>query len=132
MDDDLILSNKKEGVLITKTVAHFGNVSYPIGSIGAVWTTKDSPRLAYLGCLVLLVDLITYLNTLNIPKYTDKTQFVYWAIGGAAMILIGLRMSGAKLMLRTASGNQQAIWTRNVAFVQELKTAIETAVTKRG
>ena len=121
----MILAEKSEGIMISKTMARFGNVSYPVASIGAVSISKEKSMLARLGIVVGLIGLISFFGA-------NKELALGWLVAGIALVVIGNVLIKTTLMLRTASGNQQAYSSSDKEFVQQLKAAIETAVAKRG
>ena len=50
----------------------------------------------------------------------------------AAVLMLAAYLSPHKLVFRTASGNQQALSSRNKAYLFEVKGAVEEAVHLRG
>jgi Family of unknown function (DUF6232) len=112
-------------ILITTTIARFGNASYPIASIAAV-STKDD-HSGSLGCGVILAvgGAIAIFSS-------DFRQGLIWLAIGVGLIWVGNLATKKVLVLATSSGDQQVFKSRDKQLVSELKLAIETAVSKRG
>ena len=125
MEDEVILAENSAGITISKTMARFGNVSYPIASIGAVSISKEKSMLVRLGVIVGIVGVALLFGS-------NREVALPWLVAGIALIVLGIALVKTTLMLRTASGNQQAYGSRDKEFVQQLKAAIETAVARRG
>jgi hypothetical protein len=111
-------------ILITTTLARFGKTSYPIASIGSVRVDSPDRRGAIVGCIVAAVIALVALG-----------QASGWAVL-AGLVAVGLLARvftlPHKLMLRTASGDQQAYESTKLDDVEAVKAAIEKAVTLRG
>ena len=121
--DDVIMS--RDNIQVTRTMARFGNTTYPVASIGAVSVEDDRSSLIGLGVITMIGGVIALIAG-------NRGGAIAVIVIGAGLFLAGKRSSGLKLMLRTSSGNQQAFASTDKKFVQELKQAIETAVAQRG
>jgi hypothetical protein len=122
MEDEIVF--RAGDIEITKTLARFGSTTYPINGIGSVHIEKGN----LLGPIAVSAVLLFFGLAEGWPKET--WQWVCAALG----VLIGLAAFNwpAKLMLRTASGDQQALESVDMAHLQTVKNAIERAVTMRG
>ena len=116
----------KDKIEVTQTTARFGNTTYPIANIGAVSIERQEHRLHRLAILVTIGGVIWAIGG------ESKIAAVLVAIAGAGLWFYCKRNYGAKLMLRTSSGNQQAFESPDRKLVAELKAAIELAVHSRG
>ncbi|BCW88012.1 hypothetical protein sos41_11500 [Alphaproteobacteria bacterium SO-S41] len=120
MGDEVIY--KKGGIEISRTLARFGSTSYPIAGIGSVFISKEKNTAGIiLGVAIMLFGAVSLKNL--------------WGFGllvlGIALAIWASRDHTSRLMLRTASGDQQA-FEGTVAQVAEIKAAIEQAVQLRG
>ncbi len=113
-----------DNILITTTLARFGRTSYPIASIGSV--RIDSPRRI---AQYVIGALLIILGFFGLSQDSGWPWFVM--ILGAFLIVRAFGLPH-KLMLRTASGDQQAYNSRKLGDVEAVKAAIEKAVTSRG
>ncbi len=109
------------GVNVTRTLVQIGGASYPVNGIGSVMVIK--PR--WLGLLIAGGALALAGVALI------QSSGIYAVLLGAALIAVGLLLPH-RLMIRTASSNQQALTSRNRTFLFSVKQAIETAVALRG
>ena len=116
----------KGNIEVTRTVARFGNTTYPIANIGAVSIEKQSHSLIRLAIFCTIGGLVWMLAKNSV------SPGIFAAIGGAVLWVFCAINYGAKLMLRTSSGNEQAFESSDRALVAELKSAIETAIHSRG
>lgn len=114
-------------IIISKTLARFGGVSYPTVGIGSVRIA--APRR---GTLVFfgVVSLIVALSSITSNNPNGGVIFLFLFIG-----LICLAAAFSKphtLVLRTASGDVQAHKSKDVEELETIKQAIERAVSLRG
>jgi len=117
---------KDRGVLITPTLAQFANVTYPINSIGSV--RVDPPKRKGLLGGAALLGLLGIINAA--PGEGGSIAAIL--ITGAVVCAIAAFTRPYRLMLKTASGDQQAFVSTKVDLLQEMKQAIEKAVVQRG
>ena len=123
MDEELVF--KSDTVVISKTLAQFGGVTYPINGIGSVRIDAPKRENWYLsGAALILVGLFGLGG--------DGSWGLLCILGGAAAIAVGYKFLPEKLMLRTASGDVQAYESVNIDEVKDIKEAIERAVVMRG
>lgn len=122
MEDKIYSANSIE---ISTTLAKFGTASYPIASIGSVRVDASNP---FLGCSVLL--LIG--GCLAAGAAGGFPAFIITGVILGLLVYLASKMNTYKLMLRTGSGDSQAFQTGDAKLVNELKSAIETAVVRRG
>lgn len=112
-------------VVITATLARFGGVSYPINAIGSVFIEGPSFfRHAVPVILGACVIGFAYQNLSGWPKSAVMAVGVIW--------MAATLFAPSRLMLRTASGDQQAYESQDRKMIGEIKAAIEKAVTLRG
>lgn len=123
MTDSILFKHKD--ITIDKSIARFGETSYPIAHIGSVSTKKIGAGLqAPFGGILFLAGLVALIT---------KTS----AIGGIGLIVLGgamyyLAKPKTALVLRTSSGDQQAFKDANAELVAKIKQAIESAIVSRG
>lgn len=115
---------KKDAVVITKSLARFGGISYPINGIGSVLIKRPS-LFHYLMQSIFAGGLIWVGTTLT--GWQSAT-----CIGFGILLLLGLLALPTRLVLRTASGDQMAYEHNDPKQVMAVKEAIEKAVTLRG
>ncbi|WP_135449518.1 DUF6232 family protein [Tabrizicola caldifontis] len=112
-------------IVISRTIAKFGDTSYPIANIGAVSIELATHPLVIGGWVLCAVALF--------QMFSGSFWFGLLLIAvGAALIWHFADKGKAKLMLRTSSGNQQAFESPDRALVQKLKSSIEEAIASRG
>jgi hypothetical protein len=111
-------------VVITQTLAQFGNVTYPVNGIGSV--RVDPPnRQNLLGGAFLL-------GLFGLMLIGGDLQAAVFMLFGAVICLIVAFQRPYRLMIRTASGDQQAFVSTKRQVLEEMKQAIEKAVVHRG
>jgi len=125
MDDEIIYSSGN--VIITKTLVRIGGISYPINGIGSVWVSK--PSTPTFRIVFLVVVGIFAAASFSDPKTVGMGVF-FLVI--AVVIFASMRGRPSHLVLKTSSGDQQALSSTDVAFLTSVKAAIEQAVTRRG
>lgn len=125
MDDAIIYS---EGdIIVSRTLARIGNVSYPVNGIGSVKVDRDTK----IGMFLLGI-LLLFGGIMAVMAGGDSVA------GGVIAIIISVVCWVAYfrrpywLVLRTASGDQKALSSTNAATAQRIKEAIEQAVQQRG
>jgi Family of unknown function (DUF6232) len=116
---------QKQGITITKTMARFGNATYPIANIGAVTIEHDASSLGGWTVVIALGGFIAFM-----------AGSIGWGVGllGVAFAsgLMARKNDGLKLMLRTSSGNEQAFASTDKTLVAGVKAAVEQAIVQRG
>ena len=117
----------KGDVPVTKTLVRIGSVSYPVNGIGSVLV---KPRTVSLGVLVLAV--ILALVGLSAFAQTDGVVGVILLLAIAAAFCWYAFSRPDVLVLRTASGDQNALSSKIGELMNSVKTAIEVAVAQRG
>lgn len=123
LTDDVVF--RRGDIVVTRTLARFGSVSFPINGIGSV--VLEAPTWGrFIGLLVsgLLFILIGC-------AHQHETAVTVFAFIGLVSIVRAF-LWRTKLVLRTTSGDQQAYQNRSRIAVEEVKAAIERAVTMRG
>jgi Family of unknown function (DUF6232) len=125
MEDDEIVYNAGN-IIISKTLARFGGVTYPVNGIGSVYVAKPKRiGLIIFGLIMGAVGLALLRD--------DKVQGGGIVFIGIGVVLIIVAITKAhRLMLRTASGDQQAYESRSAKELLQIKAAIERAVMLRG
>jgi hypothetical protein len=106
-------------ISISKSAAKFGNITYPIVNIGSVSmdTLTNHRRIP--------------LMILGIASGIVFGYSAHWAAGlliACVLIFIATRLKDkARLILKTSSGDVNALMTVDAALVQNVKQAIERA-----
>jgi Family of unknown function (DUF6232) len=122
-----------QDVVITRTVAKFGNISYSIAAISSVSVQhQESVNRTFLSIGLLLI-----VGALVIG-YFEWASWIQVGIAGGIIIVITSLLSSAfpirtaTLVLTTASGATEALTSRDIAGVEQVKLSIEDAFTARG
>ena len=120
-------------VVITRTVAKFGNTSYPIAAISSVSVQhEEATNKTFLSTGLLLIIAVLVIG------YFEWASWIQVEIAGGIIVVITLLLSSAfpirtaTLVLTTASGEAQALTSRDIAGVEQVKLSIEDAFTIRG
>ena len=124
MDDEAVYQSAD--VTITRTMARFGDTSYPIGGIGSIRIEqKANETMAGWGVLLVLIGiaLLAWSGSLAAAAFT--------LVLGIVLIVAAFKQPHT-LMLRTASGDFQAYEARDVEQLNKIKSALERAVQLRG
>ena len=118
------------GVVISGTLARFGNVTYPINGIGSVRVDPPNRR----GWIIagVLLGLLGFISILGARPGEGLNPISLLMIVAGVAFLIGAFNRPHSLMLRTASGDVQAYSSTNRREIEHIKEAIERAVTSRG
>ena len=111
-------------VTITRTLVKVANKSYPINGIGSVDVRPPDRSKGVITGLVFIGFGIWWINSIN------NAGWVSIVLGG--LVLLGSLSLPNHLVLRTASGDQQALDSRDKAYLSKIKAAIEQAVVMRG
>jgi len=125
MSEEVIF--QQGSVIVTKTLVRIGNKSYPVNGIvsvfvrnvGIVWWA------AIVGAVAVLIGLA------NSSGASGTQNMVAGLVIGGGLIVYALTRPSV-LVLKTAGGDVDALVTRDKAFLNDIKTAIEEAVAKRG
>jgi hypothetical protein len=116
-----------ENVVVTRTLAKFDDVTYPINGIGAVFvkapTFEKGVLVFLLGCALGFGGLVF----LTINTWVSMFCFI-----GVSCSIVGSFILPIQLMLRTGSGDKVAFESRDKKLIAALKAAIERAITERG
>ena len=119
---------EREGILITKTLAKFGPTTYAINGVGSIYIgQKRSPVLIWVAVISGLIAIATFG-----ARDSSQSAVPVIALIVAVLALIGYFAQRQFLMLSISSGDKQAFASTNYELLQEIKAAIETAVTLRG
>ncbi len=120
-------------VVITRTVAKFGNTSYQIAAVSSVSAQRqESVNRTFLSAALLLIIAILVIG------YFEWASWMEVGIGGGLIVVStiilcsALPIRTATLVLTTASGETQALTSRDIAGVEQVKLLIEDAFTARG
>jgi uncharacterized protein DUF6232 len=125
VNQELLYASKN--VNITSTAAHFGNTTYQIANIGSV-TIVDKRRLRGIAIALFLIGL-ALATQMNANQNMGAV-----GIGGLILSIIVQMVWPVRestLVLKTSSGDIQAITSRDREYVDELKGAIEQAFAMR-
>lgn len=121
MDNAVLFSSG--AIEISRSIARFGNTSYPIANIGSVSVarTEKSPMMT-LGTVIILIGLVM-----------GFTRGLPWGlvIGCAGLAIIAFASQELTVTLKTSSGDVQALRTRDAGLASQVKSAIEQAFTMR-
>lgn len=131
MVESTLLSPKD--VVITRTVARFGNTSYQIAAISSVSVQhQENVNRIFLSTGLLLIIAALAIG------YFEWASWIEVGVAGGIIVVITIILSSAlpirtaTLVLTTASGETQALTSRDIAGVEEVKLLIEDAFTVRG
>jgi len=111
-------------ISVTKTLVKVGKTSYPINGIGSVYVYKPNFIVFYIIAGVCIV--IAYDVREENPDFVP----VFVAISFICIVASFFRKSSLKI--RTSSGDQQLLKSRNSKLLESIKSAIEKAVALRG
>ena len=122
-----------EDVVITRTVARFGNTSYQIAAISSVSVQhRETVNSIFLSTGLLLIIAALAIG------YFEWASWIEVGIAGGIIVVITIILSSAlpirtaTLVLITGSGETQALTSRDIAGVEQVKLLIEDAFTARG
>lgn len=131
MVESTLLSPKD--VVITRTVARFGNTSYQIAAISSVSVQhQENVNRIFLSTGLLLIIAALAIG------YFEWASWIEVGVAGGIIVVITIILSSAlpirtaTLVLTTVSGETQALTSRDIAGVEEVKLLIEDAFTARG
>jgi hypothetical protein len=114
---------------ISKTLARFKGVTYPINGIGSVRVEKPNRTSGIvIGLILCIIGIIVFAE--GKPGELNWVAIAVAVVG--ALIVMGAINRPYRLMLRTASGDQQAYETTNKGELLKIKEGIERAVVLRG
>lgn len=119
MDDVLFQSGD---ITITRSLAKFGNATYPIANIGSVVIEKDAPNL--LG----VIALVAIGGGIWVGSYAG--WFVGLLVFGAVFALSYWVPEKRKLTLKTSSGDVTALSSSDTNLVEGVREAIERAFSR--
>lgn len=125
MAEEVIL--EQAGVIVTKTLVRIGNKSYPVNGIVSVFV-RNVGVLWWAAIVGAIAVLIGVNSSGSVQGYQNLLAGL--VIGGGLIIYALTRPS--VLVLKTAGGDVDALVTRDKAFLNDVKLAIEEAVAKRG
>jgi membrane-bound ClpP family serine protease len=119
-------------VVITRQVARFGNTSYQIAAISSVSVQhQESVNRTFLSTGFLLIIVVLLIG------YFEWAGWIQVGIAGGTIVVLTIILSSAfpirtaTLVLTTASGETQALTSRDIAGVEQVKLLIEDAFTAR-
>jgi hypothetical protein len=129
MPDTPILQSQR--ITITNTLARFGDVSFPIASIGSV-KVIESPKEMTGAFVLVFVSLAAVFVLIAIAdaQFSILAFAALIAATGCCYALYDLLSSDRSryiLILRTSGGDQQALITNNRDEILLVKSAIEEA-----
>jgi hypothetical protein len=119
-----------QDVVITRTVAKFGNTSYPIAAISSVSVRHEETtnKTFFSTGFLLILPLLAI-------GYFEWASWIQVEIAAGIIALVVIILSSAfpirtaTLVLTTASGEAQALTSRDIAGVEQVKLSIEDAFT---
>ena len=122
-----------QDVVITRTVARFGNTSYQIAAISSVSVQhQESVNGTFLSTGFLLIIAVLVIG------YFEWASWIQVGIAGGIIVVVAIILSSAfpirtaTLVLNTGSGKVQALTSRDIAGIEQVKLSIEDAFTIRG
>ena len=125
MTDDILFQNGS--VVVTKTLARVGGVSYPINGIGSVLVAAPQRAgLIVFTCVCVLLGLSSAVDW-NVTKNFSIGCLVF-----AAVLALVAYQRPFRLQIRTASGDQNVLESTDRNKLEKIKSAIEQAVVNRG
>ena len=106
-------------ISVTKTLVKVGKTSYPINGIGSVYVYKPNSIVLYViaGVCIVIAYNARETNPDNVP---------------VLVIISASFLRQSSLKIRTSSGDQQLLKSRNLKLLESIKSAIEKAVALRG
>ena len=120
-------------VVITRTVAKFGNTSYPIAAISSVSVQhEEATNKTFLSTGLLLILALLAIG------YFEWASWIQVGIAGGVIVVVAIILSSvfpirtATLILTTGSGQVQALTSRDIAGIEQVKLSIEDAFSIRG
>jgi hypothetical protein len=117
MSDELVF--QQNNVSVSKTLVKIDGTSYPINSIGSVFIQEASSLGHYIVAAVMFLIGIA------------SGSLIFMVIIAGILVILGINKKSV-LILRTASGDQQALRAKDLRFLGAVKSAIERAVSLRG
>lgn len=114
-------------ISVSKTLVRVGSRSYPINGIGSV--DVENPKRGKTFMVALIAGIAAWIS---ISEGNELNGFGVCAAIICALAIITLFLLPYVLVLRTASGDQQALTQRNKDYLLRVKAAIEQAVVTRG
>lgn len=111
-------------VVVTKTLVKVAETSYPMNGIGSVRIMEPSRAV-----LCLVAGAFVWIG-IWLAQDRFLVGVACWAIA-AVIVWIVAKMESA-LVLRTASGDQKALLSRDEHFLRRVQAAIEQGVAQRG
>jgi hypothetical protein len=115
-------------VVITTTLAKFGPTTYTINGIGSIYIgQKRNQTLIWVALIAAAVAAFSYAQ-----PYNNDRSLAAVGVVVAVIALISYFARRQLLMLSISSGDKEAYASGNYAALQEIKEAIELAVTRRG
>ena len=122
-----------QDVVITRTVARFGNTSYQIAAISSVSVQhEEATNKTFLSTGLLLIFAFLAIG------YFEWASWIQVGIAGGVIVVVAIILSSAfpirtaTLILTTGSGQVQALTSRDIAGIEQVKLSIEDAFSIRG
>lgn len=109
-------------ITVTRSVAKFGNSTYPIANIGSVVIEREPGFLAVMAVLSGFI--------LGAFLWAASNVLVGVAAFFALLFLSRFLPQKRKITLKTSSGDVTALKSGDVALVESVHRAIETAFTR--
>jgi hypothetical protein len=133
MADEVLL--RASGVEITPKIARFFNTSYQVANIGSV-TVHVQRKMNSFAAFLLVMALVAVVGGFN--AQSNNLDYAIWVFVAAAACIIGAivvqniwpkRIS--TLILKTSSGDIQALVSQDGAHVASVQQALEEAFIRR-
>src|SRR6266404_288880 len=125
---------KSDSVVITQSIARFGQASYQIANIGSVMLIERR-QWGALASVLLVGGAVALLSGMGT---SEKEPSATWLIIAGIACLVGGLVSQNRwpsleytLSLKTSSGDIQALQSQNIDEIAAVKRALEEAFSKR-
>lgn len=133
-DDKGIRITPTRLVMPGKTVKE-GPSTYTMANITSVKTVKEEPN-RWGGIILALIGIILIIVGTGIVK-TDSDLTSYYIVGGAVILCIGIAWAGLvkpiyHIRIFSASGESDALKSKEKTYIARIVTAINEAIIKRG
>lgn len=107
-------------VVITTSLARFGDTSYPIANIGSI-STKTEPRFDPLVVIIIIIGILILFYDTILALVIIFLSLIWQGIHNPTVTI---------LLLKTSSGDIQALKSIDKEFVERVRAAIEIAVSQ--
>jgi len=110
---------RSSDITITRSVAKFGNATYPIANIGSVVIEAEA---GFFGTIMVLAAFV-----LGGITWASSSFLAGLVVFGVLVIIAQFMPKKRKLTLKTSSGDVTALTSGNTKLVEDVRSAIESA-----